>query len=132
MSRLYGGKPNLYDSPQRMADGDALITDALTVTRNLHRLIITVSLVTIIFSLSLRLPQNVRLREQAIRRFLQTDFSDYDRFVDSEVEKVQKLWLAPLAHDLRETLKGLQPPPAAFSDIADAFERPIFIDRFRV
>jgi len=65
-----------------------MIEDALKSTRTLHRLIMTVSLVTIVFALSINLPEDKAAQKQIIDDLVAIDFTDYNAFVEP-----WRLWL---------------------------------------
>lgn len=106
--------------------------DALEVTRNLHRLIITASLVTLVFSLSLRFPDQTRRQRDAISQFLRTDFSQYERDIEARGAEAAKQFLLPLAREIRESLRASNLVVSLESSIADAFEKPILLGQFKV
>jgi hypothetical protein len=115
-----------------MADGDSTIEGALEVTRNLHRLILSVSVITIVFAFSLRKPENEVTQHKAIESFLAFDFSAYDTFVQDKIDAFAEERIAPAAAVLSERVDDTDFPILDIHEIADEFERPIVFGRFLV
>jgi hypothetical protein len=115
-----------------MSDGDSMMEDALQVTRNLHRLIIATSLVTIVFSLSLRFPEKFRERQETIDQFLRFDFSQYDRFVTARAAEASGLWLKPVVSTLRAGVETNNYPVFGLADIWAALEKPVLLGQAKI
>lgn len=81
-----------------------MIEDALKSTRNLHRLIVAVSLITLVFSLSLNLPRDKIALKEAIDRLIETDFLAYDQFVQEKVGQFAQANLRPIGQHVNERL----------------------------
>jgi len=115
-----------------MADGDGMLKDALDVTRNLHRLIIATSLVTVVFSLSLRFPDKTRVQRETINEFLHANIGQYDRFITAQAADASNRWLKTVAEEIRRGLEATNYLVYGVGDIADAFEKPILLGQFKV
>ena len=106
-----------------------MIEDALKSTRNLHRLIIAVSLITIVFSLSLQIDPQRQQRKDAIDTLLEQDFLAYEawlaRKVQSAVDKVLPEAVAPV----RSVLEDDRILVFQTDDIADALTKPIHVGK---
>ena len=74
-----------------------MVEDALKSTRTLHRLIMTVSLVTLVFALSVSLPEDKIKLKAAIDGLLEIDFLAYDSFVDEQVKAAVETELQPIS-----------------------------------
>jgi hypothetical protein len=120
--------------PKRAAGeaGEDMIKDALNVTRNLHRLIITASLITLVFSLSLQSPDRIRRQEDVLRHFFQTDFTLYDRQTQGLVDKDAELWLKPAAEEFRIGLETTNYLVFGLNEIVEALKKPILMGQFKV
>lgn len=66
---------------------ESMVEDALKSTRTLHRLIVTVSLGTLAFSLSLSDPADKVAQRDAVRTLMRADFVAYDEFVDKQLDQ---------------------------------------------
>lgn len=115
-----------------MADGDGTIEAALEVTRNLHRLIISVSVITFVFALSLRQPQNEKSQQDAIEHFLNFDFSRYDTYVEEKIAESGRRLLKQPVEDLRAAVEKAKAPVFGTPQIAAAFDKPTVVGRFKV
>lgn len=65
-----------------------MIEDSLKTTRTLHRLLLAVSLATIIFSLSLQTYSVERKWQKAVATIIATNFAEYDKFIKGKVENI--------------------------------------------
>ena len=84
-----------------------MIEDALKTTRALHRLIMTVSLAIIVFSLSLSNLSDERKWESNIDGLIQLDFLSYDNFVQELVKGESALLLEPLAEQIKSGIDDI-------------------------
>lgn len=109
-----------------------MMEDALHVTRNLHRLIIATSLVTLIFSLSLKFPEQYRERQETIDQFLRFDFSQYDRFVSSRSAEASSPWLKPVVSAVRAGVESKNYPVFGLSDIWATLEKPLVLGQAKI
>lgn len=106
-----------------------MIEDALKSARNLHRLIIAVSLITLVFSLSLNLPPDkIRLKE-AIDRLIDTDFLEYDTFVQDKVNVYAAQNLTPIAQKANESLEALNLQIFHLHHIGEALGTPLHVGK---
>lgn len=106
-----------------------LIEDALKATRTLHRLIMTVSLVTLVFALSLDLPrEKVYLRDR-IDALLELDFLAYEDFVAEKVEAFRIKTLEPIGAEWRDLFKDSGFLVLNLHHIGDGFAQPIHIGK---
>ncbi|MCF6445701.1 hypothetical protein [Nereida sp. MMG025] len=106
-----------------------MIEDALKSTRTLHRLIMTVSLVTIVFALSINLPEDKAARKQLIDDLAAIDFTGYSIFLSSKVEKKRQEVLVPLSEELGQVLENKGHLIFGLDQIGDAFSEPIHVGR---
>lgn len=107
----------------------ALIEDSLKSTRTLHRLIITVSLVTLVFAFSLDRPEEKVAQKDAIEALLKSDFRAYETFVAEKVEDFRQRSLAPLGQQLTARLEASGHLVFNLDDLGDAFGEPIHVGR---
>ena len=63
-----------------------MIEDALKSTRNLNRLILVVSLVTLIFALSLKIEETKRIQKAAVDALLEVDFLAYETWLSAKLQ----------------------------------------------
>jgi hypothetical protein len=115
-----------------MADADSIIEDALQVTRNLHRLIITASFITIVFSLSLRFPGRTRVHREAIDQFLRFDFSQYGRFIAARTVEASGISLKPVVSKLRASVESTNYAVSGLSDIWSTLEKPVLLGQSKI
>jgi hypothetical protein len=106
-----------------------MIEDALKSTRTLHRLIMTVSLVTIVFALSINLPEDKAAQKQVIDDLVAIDFTGYSTFVGSKVEEKRQEDLVPLSEGLGQALESKGHLILGLGQIGDEFSEPIHIGR---
>ena len=104
-----------------------MIEDALKSTRALHRLIMTVSLVTIVFALSTNLPQEKAAQKQIIDDLIATDFAAYSTFVASKVEEKRQADLVPLSEQFGKELESKGHLTFGLNNLADEFGKPIHV-----
>lgn len=79
-----------------------MIEDALKSTRNLHRLIIGVSLAVLVFSLSVYLPDEKIRQKSAIDALLDIDFLAYEIWLQDKLEAEIKKQVIPAVQPLRD------------------------------
>lgn len=110
-----------------------MLEDALKSTRNLHRLIMTVCLATLIFSMSLNLPQQKAQQRAIIGTLLSTDFMAYQDFVEREVTAFSQTHLAPVATSFdRQLAEASNHMVFLLDDISEALADPIHVGRFLI
>ena len=81
--------------------------DALKSTRNLHRLILAVSLVTLIFALSLKIEETKQIHKAAVDALLQTNFLAYETWLSAKLQPVIAESLGPRTVRVEAALKEL-------------------------
>lgn len=108
-----------------------MIDDALKTTRNVHRLIISISLITLVFVLSLNAPADKVAQRDAIAHVLQIDYSGYDRHVDNLIHAHSDRFLQPVSQSLELAFDSEQDAVSGLADIAIAFSQPVHIGRLR-
>ncbi|UDM63453.1 hypothetical protein KIJ96_21060 (plasmid) [Pseudoalteromonas piscicida] len=64
-----------------------MIESSLNSVRNLHRLIMAVAFITLVFSLSLSLPSNKQRQLEAIESLVNFEFDTYEKFVNKKVDE---------------------------------------------
>ena len=64
-----------------------MIEDALKNIRNIHRIILTISFITIVFSVSISAPQDKKQQLALLNKLIEFDFSEYDKFVEKKVDE---------------------------------------------
>lgn len=87
-----------------------MIEDALKNIRNVYRLILTVSFITLVFSLSISFPQDKKIRLTQIEKLIEFNFLEYVSFVDQSIDELFLPKLNKLSEDLKEKIEkqGLQ------------------------
>ena len=106
-----------------------MIEDALKATRNLHRLIIAVSLITLVFAFSLRAPIEKIEQLKAIESLLKFQFTEYDKFAKEQIAKAANTYLAPISSLMEVELGKGGHLVFQLHHIAEAFGRPIHAGR---
>lgn len=106
-----------------------MIEDALKSARNLHRLIMTVSLVTIVFALSITPLKREGVWLRAIEDFLENDFTTYPAFVSARLDTHELEELSPIADELAAFLENEPSLVFGKSALADAFRSTPHIGR---
>ena len=91
-----------------------MIEDALKATRTLHRLIMAVSLTTLVFALSLSLPKEKVAQRDAIDALINSDFLAYDQIVAKQVKTFREENLVPFGTTLN---KKVNSTPGLTSDL---------------
>jgi len=81
-----------------------VIEDSLKNARNLHRLIMLLSFITLIFSLSLKPPLDKRLQRKQIESLISFNFSKYDEFVNQKVNERMSVEYAEISSFLAESI----------------------------
>ena len=112
--------------------GSSFVEDALKSNRNFHRLIISVSLVSIIFSLSLNLPQNLVVIKDKIDKLRQVNLLKYKEFaIDSAVAYAEPKLKSQ--HDqLEQFFKKHQWMVFHTNHISEKFLTPVHVGRILV
>lgn len=109
-----------------------MIEDALKSTRNLHRLILAVSLVTLVFSLSLRPPDQQRKQKAIIDALIDIDFSSYDVWLKPKLDEAIASWLEPATEPVVKSLESGNYPVFLREDIVDALRTPAHIGKLLI
>lgn len=106
-----------------------MIDDALKATRTLHRLIITVSLLTIVFALSVELPRDKAFQLEQLEELVQIPFVDYNQFVDAKVGAFISELTSDRITALNQNLEG----PLVFSldEISESISVPVHVGKIR-
>ena len=81
--------------------------DALKSTRNLHRLILSISLVTLIFALSLKIEETKRIQKEAVDSLLRADFLAYETWLSAKLQPAIEEALGPRTGRVEAALKDL-------------------------
>ena len=84
-----------------------MIEDALKSTRNLHRLILAVSLVTLVFSLSLNSEETKRAQKAAIDALRQVNFLAYETWLSAKLQLRIDEALGPAIAPIESALEGV-------------------------
>ena len=82
-----------------------MIEDALKSIRNVHRLILTVSLITLVFSFSISPPKDKKTQMELIKKLIEFNYQEYDGFVDQTIDELFLPKLRELSKRLEEKLK---------------------------
>lgn len=109
-----------------------MVEDALKATRNLHRLIITVSLVTIVFSLSLKLPGDKVEQLKAIQQLIDFPFKDYDQYVVQRTDEFAARHLAAIGKGVNRDLVVAGLTVFNLHHIGEGLGRPLHVGRIKV
>ena len=82
-----------------------MLEDALKNTRNIHRLILTISFVTIVFSLSIDHPRDKEEQLEALSKLGAVPFIDYKDFAEKAVNDFEESTLQILVDQINTRLK---------------------------
>jgi len=83
-----------------------MIEDSLKNIRNIYRLILTVSFITIVFSLSISSPQDKKAQLEILNELNEFKFSKYDSFVRRKIDEFSSKTLLDLSKELRKNIKN--------------------------
>ena len=100
-----------------------MIEDALKTVRNLHRLILTVSFITLIFSLSLNLPSEKQQQLAHIERLVAFKFDKYEAFVNNKIDEHMSAQYQALADSIVSSLEQGEHLMFNLNNISAAFRR---------
>ena len=109
---------------------DEIIEDALKTTRTLHRLILTASLATIVFPLSLKTLSDEHRWKAAIDALIQADFLAYEQFVQQKVEGASQEKLAPVVQKISSRLEAKNYLIFNIHHISERFADPLHVGKF--
>ncbi|MEM9604038.1 MAG: hypothetical protein AAGA11_14320 [Pseudomonadota bacterium] len=109
-----------------------MIEDALKSTRTLHRLIMTVSLVTIVFALSVERPADTARQQALVNGLIGLDLSPYDAFVAEKVESAREAVLQPIADQIAKHFDEQAHLVFGLDTLAAAFAEPIHVGKVLV
>jgi len=109
-----------------------LVEDALKLTRTLHRLIIAVSGISIVFAFSVSLPEEKIRQRDAIEALLSTDFTSYREFIDARVASFAEAQLQPIAEEVERTFAEGEGMVINDFELVDRFRQPIHVGRVLV
>lgn len=104
-----------------------MIEDALKAARNIHRLIISVSLLTVVFALSVELPKEKVQQLEELENLAKFPFMSYDNFVEAQVEKTIPTLVEKRIQYLEQVLEG--PMIFDLSKISEAAKTPVHIGK---
>lgn len=82
-----------------------MIEDALKNIRNVHRLILTISFITLVFSLSISPPHDKKTQMELIKKLIEFNYLEYDSFVDQNIDDFFSPKLKELSKGLGEKIK---------------------------
>lgn len=106
-----------------------MIEDALKSTRTLHRLIMTVALITIIFSMSISLPEGKTAQKSIIDGLIGIKFSQYETFVAEKVAEKTVTTLQPIGTKLTQVLEAGGHLVFDIDKIGEELSKPIHIGK---
>ena len=109
-----------------------MIQDALKTTRTAHRLILAISLWTILFSLTLTSPSTRVAARDALSRFFRADFVSYDAFVRERQDFYAEDKRLSLARWRGDILAVTQAPITGLDEIVAQVEAALEFSEFRV
>jgi len=109
-----------------------VVEDSLKTIRILHRLIMSISLATIVFSLSLSLPVDKVRQLEIIDALLAADFSAYEKFAAEKIEAEKIEFLAPIEKEMRDALENESLLVFNLEKISEKFGEPFHIGKIIV
>ncbi|WP_299812148.1 hypothetical protein [uncultured Roseibium sp.] len=109
-----------------------MVEDALKSARGLHRLIMTVALVAIIFALSVESPPDKKLQKEVVDSLIELPFVEYEVFLADLVEEAAEKELQPIFERVSEKLDAGNHLIFGLDDIAEAFLQPIHVGKLQV
>ena len=109
-----------------------MIEDALKSTRNLHRLIIGVSLAVLVFSLSMYLAEDKVRQKAAIDALIDIDFLSYEDWLQKKLDIHIAANVVPAVKPVRDLLEDSGYLIFDLDSIADVLEETPHIGRFLV
>lgn len=109
-----------------------MIEDALKSTRNLHRLIIGISLAVLVFSLSMSSVEEKNRQKTAIDELIEFDFLAYKTWLDSFVDAEVKKRVQPATKPLREFIDKSSHLIFGLDTITEVMEKPAHIGQFLI
>ena len=104
-----------------------MVEDALKLTRTLHRLIIAVSGITLVFAFSISLPEEKVRQRAEIDALLSADFTAYREFVDAQVAKAVAERLTPVAEEVERILAESDAMVINDFELVDRFRQPVHV-----
>lgn len=109
-----------------------MVEDALKLTRTLHRLIIAVSGITLVFAFSISLPVDKVRQRAEVEALLSADFQSYRDFVDAEVAKVIEEPLQSVADDFERIIARSDAMVLNDFELTNHFRKPVHVGRVLV
>lgn len=109
-----------------------MIEDALKSTRNLHRLIIGVSLAVLVFSLSISSAQDKIRQKNSIDTLIDINFLEYESWLDSHLDAEIRTRVLPATEPLQKFLNDSSHLIFGLDNIADVLQKPAHIGQFLV
>jgi hypothetical protein len=85
-------------------DNATMLEDALKNTRNIHRLILTISFITIVFSMSIDFPKDKKQQLDSLHKLSTVPFLNYNAFVEAQVAKFELATLQSIAEKVNARL----------------------------
>lgn len=109
-----------------------MVEDALKLTRALHRLIIAVSGITLVFAFSVSLPEEKVRQRAAIEALLSANFTAYQEFVNSRIAAAAARQLIPVAEEVKRILADSNSAVINDFELIDHFRQPVHVGRILV
>jgi len=86
-------------------DNATMLEDALKNTRNIHRLILTISFITIVFSMSIDFPKGKKQQLDTLAKLSAVPFLDYNEFVKEKIAAFELSTLQTVAEKVNARLE---------------------------
>lgn len=109
-----------------------MLEDALKLTRNIHRLIISLTGIIFVFALSISIPEEKLRQLSAFEKLITTDFTIYSEFVDGRVADFIGENPATLADDIERVISSSDVMLINSFELSNKFREPIHIGRVAV
>ena len=106
-----------------------MVEDALKSARNIHRFILAVSLVSLVFALSIELPANLTDLRKRIAELKEIPFDDYETFALKAAKEFSSKKLSSDASDLEKYFESSGLMIFELSKLSDALQTPVHIGR---
>ncbi|MEM9158484.1 MAG: hypothetical protein AAGB46_05495, partial [Verrucomicrobiota bacterium] len=104
--------------------------DSLKSTRNLHRAIITISVVSLVFAFSLRRPAKELSIKSALESLLDYPFLEYDIFAQAKIDQYSAQHLEPIGKQFSERLESKGHMIFSQNHIGDKLAQAIEVGKF--
>ena len=106
-----------------------MVEDALKSARNIHRFILAVSLVSLVFALSIELPENLTDLRKRIAELKEIPFNDYETFALKAAKDFASKKLSSDASVLEKSFESSGLMIFELSKLSDALQTPVHIGR---